>query len=763
MVRFAKSFLFLIIYWLLWSPTALTQTASETDDELALGEISGRVLEAQTGAPLADVNIIVLDSYYGAASGRDGSYLIKNIPPGKYTLEVRRIGYDTAVIENVRVKPGRLTVKNVNLASTYIEFEEVVLSATRREQTAQMAPASVSVLKSVDIERRNAKTFDQALETIPGISVYRSTGVSVQSLSIRGSSDVAGGGVGNRVLLAIDGRPALNADSGGAFWSLVPTNFIDRVEIVKGAFSSLYGSTAMGGVINVITKKPSYRSSFKVDVSAGIYELPPKWMRYKDSPSVFSSINLSHSNRLGKVSYLLSLSRNQSQGHRQRSAYEFYNLYGKLFVDLSNNRNLEITLGGDIGRNDYPHPWFSQLAPLKVAAKYTDDVQNKNTFSTDVFYYAVPNPRVKYSSRFYFYRSFFKSEFNPNDPLKSIARNNEDFGTFVQSESKKLGNLTQLDYYLSDQNYLITGLDIQRDLVDSIPDSIMFGKHQVNNFALYAQDEHEFSKKFTLTIGLRYDFNKLVGGNLQTQLSPKLALVYSPLETWSLRFLAGRAFRAPSIAERFFKKEIAAGIPFKPNPDLRAEKMTSLEFGSRFRMNTWAELDLAFFHYNYDNMIYWINISEEEGINGLLFQVRNLNKARIQGVEVTLNVHPVRFWSANFNYTYLDAKDLSEIRENDILAYKIRHALSFVSSLHAGPWFLNLDGRYNSKVEEIFIFDEKDEPDAFLVINAKLQRRLGRTLKLSVGVNNIFNRQYEELARYRMPGRTWIFGSSFEL
>lgn len=750
-----------LILWI-WLGSIGAQTYVESREEPIYGEISGRVLDSETGVPLSGVNISILNTYYGAASGPDGTFLINNVAPGEYILEISRIGYQTQTIRNVEVKPGRLTVKDIQILPSIIEFDEVVLSAARREQTVLMAPASVSVVKSSDIQKRNAVTFDQVLETVPGISVQRTTGVSVQSLSIRGSSDVAGGGVGNRVLLAIDGRPALSADSGGALWSLVPTNFIDRIEIVKGAFSSLYGSTAMGGVINVITKKPSYSPYFKVDVTTGFYELPPKWMRYQDTPNFFNTVDFSHSNRLGKFSYLLSVSRKESDGHRQRSAYEFYNLYTKCLFDLSQGRNLEITVGGDVGRNDYPHSWKGNVHPLEVRPKQTDNVQNKSTFSTDIFYYAIPNPRMKYSSRFYYYRNYFKSEFNPDDPDLLIP-DNEPFGLFIRSDSRKLGNITQMDYYVSDSNYLIAGWDMQRDLVDSFPDSLLYGKQQVNNFAVYIQDEHEFSNRLTVTVGIRYDGNKLEGGRYLTQFSPKLAFVYRPFEIWTLRFLAGQAFRAPSIAERFFKREIAGGTLFKPNPDLRAERMKlSLEVGTRFRLSSFVNLDLAYFHYRYKDMIYWINISAEEAVNYTLFQVRNLNEALMQGVELSLNLHPWQFWRANLNYTYLDARDLSNYRTDDVLAYKVHHSFSFVSSFQTGPWLLNFDGRYNSRVEEVFLYPN-DEPDAFFVVNGKLQRHLGKHFTLSLGVNNLFNTQYEELARYRMPGRSWIFGTSLEL
>lgn len=736
------------------------QTAAHVVEEPVYGEISGAVLDSETGLRLRDVNIRILGMNYGDASSEDGTFLIGAIPAGEYSLEVSRIGYHTRILRNVAVKPGRLTVRNVELEPTFVEFEDVILTATKTEQTAQMAPASVSVLRSDDIRQRNIATFDQALEMVPGITFQRTMGVSVQSLSLRGSSEVAGGGVGNRVLLAIDGRPALSSDSGGALWSLVPTNFIDRVEVVRGAYSSLYGSTAMGGVINVITKKPRNETHFRIDATGGLYELPPGSIRFKDSPNYFHTISLSHSRTLGKLAYLFSLSRKESDGHRQRSAYEFYNLYGKLFVDLANNRNLEVTLGGDIGRNDYPHTWLNNLEPLRVALKNHDNEQRKNTFSADVYYYAIPNPRVKYSSRFYFYRQYFKSEFNKDDPEQRIA-NNEPFGLFTRSHSRKIGNITQMDYYLSDQNYLIAGLDVQRDLIDSVPDTILYGKHQVNNFAIYAQDEHELSEKLTFNLGLRFDFNKLEGGKSLSQLSPKASLVYSPLQTWSIRFLVGRAFRAPSVSERFFQLEIAGGTEFEPNPDLDAEKVTSFEFGNRFRLGNTAEFDLALFHSKYDDMLYWINIAEERGIVNTLFQVRNLNRARLQGFESTVHFSPWQSLRLRLNYTYLDARDLSEDRTDDKLAYKVKHTFSFVTSFQTGPWFFNFDGRHNSKVEEVFLYPN-DKPDAFFVLNGKLQRNFGKNLRMSLGINNIFDSQYEEMARYRMPGRTWILGTSYD-
>lgn len=734
------------------------QTFSSAEE--LYGEISGRVLDAETRAPLAFVNVMFDSTRLGAASTLDGSFLIKQVPPGKYRLRLSRLGYDNLVVGDLILAPGKLRSRDFFMRESPLTGQEITVTAARKEQTAQMAPASVAILNATDLKHRHIATFDQALETVPGVSVMRSASTNVQALSIRGSSDVAGGGVGNRVLLLIDGRPALTSDAGGALWSLVPTNFIDRVEIVKGAFSSLYGSTAMGGVVNVITRRPTYERQTRVEATYGIYELPAPELRYTEESGYLSALGLSHSGRKNQLSYLLNFSRKQSSGFRERSAYEFYDLYGKLLYDFRANRNLEISLGATQAENDYPHTWKDNLQPYRVIPRYQDDRQEKLNYNADVFYWAVPSPRVKYSSRFYFYRNTARSFFNENDPNWRQTRN-DPFDLRTHIDADKLGNLTQLDWSVAHAHYLILGVDTQLDRVQSAPDSIMYGDRQVNNFAAYAQDEIAATSRLTLTAGLRLDHNVLVHGKRQAQISPKLAAVYQVSERVSIRALAGQAFRAPSIAERFFQEEISGGTSFVPNPELKAERMNSFELGGRAQLGSWFETDAAYFHYRYRDMIYWIALPQEIGQFESLFQVRNLNRALMQGFEAGVNFYWRPRLRVRAAYTYLDAKDRSQNRADDLLAYRIRHSLTFGASWRAQKYELGFDGRYNGRVEEVFLYPN-DEPEAYVLLNAKATARFIKGFALSMSCNNLLDAQYEELARYRMPGRHWVTTASWE-
>jgi iron complex outermembrane receptor protein len=730
------------------------------DESSAPGSIiTGKVYDAETLSPLAFANVYIKELKIGSETETDGTYFIRYVPSGKFTFIVERLGY-TSYQATITVDNNKILHKDIPLSPTTIEGGEVVVTASKREQTAQMAPASVVILRNKEIETRPITTFDQILENVPGISVYRSAGVSVQSLSIRGSSDVAGGGVGNRVLLMIDGRPALTSDAGGAYWSLVPTKFIERVEIVKGAFSSLYGSTAMGGVINVITRRPAYHSQTVISSHFGFYEKEPASIRYTEKLPIQTQYEVSHSGLRGRTSYLFNVSRKQSDGHADNTNYTFYDAFAKLLFDLKANRNLELTIGGGTSDNAYPHTWLNSSQPLKIREKFKDDRQEKKQLNTDIHYWAVPNRNMRYSSRFYWYKHDALSFFNENDPQQLIP-GNEPFGSKTEVHGQKFGNINQFDIYLNNKNYLIFGTDYQIDKVESSPDSIMYGNQQVNNFGVFIQNEMTLHPRLTATMGLRYDLNHLVGWTTFDQLSPKLSMIYKITDNFSWRALYGQAFRAPTIAERFFKVEIAGGTLFDPNPLLGPEKMDfSFETGFRWQIKHNVDVDVALYRYHYKDMIYWEDITKERGVNFPFYQVRNLNKALIQGYELTANFHWQQYWQLAVNYTYVDARDKSTNRTDDLLPYKPKHQFNFTSLWTVNNATLNLNGRYRSKVDEVFLYPLQ-APDEFWVFNAKLLYQISTLAKASIGINNIFDAEYEELARYRMPGRNWLFGLEF--
>lgn len=708
-----------------------------------------------------------------------GKYFFGNLLPGLYNIEVKRIGYQD-FSGSIMIDGGRNKEFNIFLEISEIEIERVNVTAFKTETTLQQTPSSINIIEGEEIANKNVLTFDEVLEGVQGVTIHRSSGINVSSLSLRGSSDVAGGGVGNRVLLLLDGRPSLTGDSKGALWSLVPVAMIERTEIVKGAFSSLYGSSAIGGVINVITKKPTFKPYNFISVSHGFYNKLNDSLRFTDKLQQFSGIDMIHSNTTGKFSYLLYGGYKSNDGHAQQMNYNFYNLNSKITYDLFSNRDVELSLQYTNSDGGYPRYWRRDPGkfpePFKVAENVIGDRIAKQTFSTDLYYRAFPNHKSKYSTRFYYYNLFSESIFNPGSPITSeYGTAGKEFVTFI--DSYNFGNISQFDIELSDRNYLITGLDVQWNIVRSDPEEILYGNQQMNNFGLFMQDRHDFVKDdlgntvLSSTFGARADITKIVGGMSAFEVSPKFSILFSPqtenlfLNNTSFRLLFGRAFRSPSIAEIFFKKSLFGGFEFIYNPNLNPEEMTSIEFGFRKQYDNRLIFDAAVYFNSYNNMIQYRNIGE--GIYGP-FQVQNVAKASINGFEAMIDYNsslrlfenPFRYY-LNLSYSYMDATDLSPDSKDGLLPYKPKHTFNFTTNFNYFDFNLNVNGRYQSKVEKV-IFYSFEEPEQFFVLNAKLSKKITPTLNAFVSVNNIFDTFYQELERIASPNRNFNAGLSIE-
>ncbi len=747
------------------------------------GSLKGLVIDDYSKEVISSASIVIENpetkSFLKTESDISGGYSFLGVLSGLYSVKVSRIGYEEHNF-SILIEDDKTKTFNIFLDPAVLETEKINVTSSKIELTLKQTPSSVSLVESEQINNKNILTFDNILEGVQGVTINRTSGINVSSLSIRGSSDVAGGGIGNRVLLLLDGRPSLTGDSKGALWSLIPVALIERTEVVKGAFSSLYGSSAIGGVINVITKKPTYSPFTSVNLNYGFYEKLPGNLRFTDDLLSFKGANILHSNTINKVSYLLNLDYKQNDGHAQQTDYEFYGLTSKFTYDVLSNRDLEATFQYTSSESAYPHYWKKnpgqQADPFQVADYYLGDRIDKKTHSVDLQYRAFPNGRSKYSTRFYYYGLNSRSFYNPNNPVSlQFAPQGQGLNTYI--DSYNFGSITQIDYEFNRSNYFIAGLDAQWNIVRSSPSDILYGDQQMNNFGLFLQDRiHLISDKnsnpvLSTTIGTRFDVNTVVSGIRSFQVSPKLAFLFSPsvdkgiFSNTSYRFLAGRAFRAPSIAELYFKKELFGGFDFIYNPDLKPEEMISLELGFRKQYDNRFTVDASVFVNYYNNLIQYRNVGTS--VYGP-FQVQNVAKAQINGFEFYIDYNSnldlfgdLFEYYFNIGYTYLDAKDQSDGRKDDNLPYKPKNNFNFTTNFAYKDFNLNINGRYLSEVEEV-IFYRFEEPEDYFLLNTKLSKTLTDNISVFVGVNNLFDESYQELERIQAPNRNFNSGINIQ-
>ena len=227
----------------------LSAQAQETD-----AHIYGHVIDKATGEHLPYIVVMLKGTTIGVTTENTGHYMIRNIPEGSFTVEVSAIGYKTQTRE-IKVRKGRSYEVNFTLEEDFVQIDGVIVSATRSETTRRMSPTLVNVVGMDTYNKTNATTVAQGLAFQPGIRVENNCqNCGFQQVRINGLD-------GQYTQILIDSRPIFSALAGVYGIEQLPANMVDRVEVMRGGGSALFGSSAIAGTINIITKEPVRNSS----------------------------------------------------------------------------------------------------------------------------------------------------------------------------------------------------------------------------------------------------------------------------------------------------------------------------------------------------------------------------------------------------------------------------------------------------------------------------------------------------------------------
>ena len=713
------------------------------------GVITGRIVDAQTGKPLYGANVRVEGTFLGAASNTDGEFRIDNIPPGRFSLHITMIGYEKQSMP-VSVQINGPQSVTVELTPAVLRQPTLIITATKRKQHIEDAPTTVNVLQSEDILKRNPTRLDEVLVNVSGL------GIIDGQLELRGSTGF-NWAAGSRVLLLIDGHPMINGDTGGISWEAIPVEEVERVEIVKGAGSALYGSNAMSGMVNIITRNPTSHPQFRFRLHCGFYDEPAynswRWTdrflgyrirelkEYDPRHTLsFEGTDLSYSQKLGKFDLLMTLGRKRSSGYHQNGDFSRWNSMIKSAYRFSPQKKW--TIIGNFSYNDHGEflQWESQSNPMIVPK---DELGNRivyyNRSILSTFTNAV-NHQLAYKIKANWYQTDWENNF-PNASDYALTN--------------RWGSEIQVDYI-----HGIHGWTFGGEGVYTTTKARIFGNENSWDGAVYAEDEMKFNPLITLTAGTRVDIHRIPDVSTDWQISPRAGLVLRPQTGTSVRMSAGRGFRAPSLAEVFSTANVA-GVRVVPNLELKkAEKAISTEIGvnqifhmPQHRMRgilKWLQptliADAALFTNVYENMI---DVAPNDSN---YFQFMNLGNARTWGLETSLQLS---FWnglfSAHAGYTWLDHEDLDTGKP---LPYRSDHRVVAGGELKIGRFTLGLDYRYASRHREVVIFKD-DERVPMHVTDARIQADFGK-MSLSVESKNLRNYHYTLRQRQLEPPRHFL-------
>ncbi len=597
-----------------------------------------------------------------------------------------------------------LLISAQSASSAEVEMGQVVVTATRTEQKLADVPQSTSVISKEEIMSSPDRTLPEVIQRVPGVQVIQNGPLgSISSAQIRGSES-------GQVLIMINGRRLNDAQAGMYDLSTLPVSKedIERIEVLRGGASALYGADAMGGVINIITKSPSKEALTRASASFGRFGT--------------QEYSLAHRWKPGAFEYGLSISREHSLGFRPNSDCDAWILGGELGYEFGPKSELTFsirTIQKEIG------------TPGLISSPDPDDRQKDDLTQLDLTYRARIASSLDLTFRGFqnVYNRTFIQGTQPPDAGPPFLHKNYATGGDLQATAA------------AGSSHVFTGgVEAIRDQVDSSA----LGVHTAIRGALYLQDEIEVVNPMIATLGLRYDSHSLY----QSQFNPRAGLLLRlPWET-RLRASVARSYRAPTFDDLYWPEDaFTAG-----NPNLRPESAWSYELGAE---KTWSNLVLlkaAGFYRDAKDLILWA-----EGVDGK-WRPSNVQSATIWGAEIELTVFPLGGLAIPLNYSYLYPRNESTGKP---LGSKPKHTVN-LGVEYTAPFGLvsSLKGRYVQ-----FYLDEGSTINReYFVVDARVAYRLqvyrGLKGEAFVSLTNALNRDYQITEGFPMPPRSLNGGVS---
>ncbi len=636
----------------------------------ARGVVRGEVHDPH-GAPIRGAVVGVPGTTLYTFTDAAGRYRLSPLSAGEIHLRAAAIGYS----------PATTTVTLVDSAHADFTLDASPLELTPLDVVSSKVPqfgepaTSVAQVTEEEIARRAVNTVDEAVDKAAGVQILNG------QINIRGSTGYVQG-LNSRVLLLVDGVPMNQGDRGGINWDLIPSDQIERVDILKGAGSSQYGSAAFGGVVNLTTRDVPSGIHARLRFTGGAYADPPhaEW-RFRNSTGVHDGVDVTGSYGTEIAAGRLSVGARHSDGYREQDERDHWHLSGKGRWQASPRTRLDVSGAWAVDQYQVPLSWCSRgecddrgqvFQPFKIDTTERGARTDSRKGYLSAQLRTVTSDRFAWQARGSWLRTHF-ADYRRSANESSVANR---YGLEVRAEAHPDAERTGL----------VGGEATLSDVVSDI-----FGTHSQSEFAAYGESGQR-AGPVRLTAGARLDYLAVDAGSLTAVVSPRVGGTI-PLGAGTLRASVGRGFRAPTMAERFVHT-FALGFEVVPNPTLRPETGWSMELGHTTPVLGVVRLDAALFWTEARDLIEPTLVVDTTP----KIQLQNVTRARIAGLDATLLATPIRdHLTASLAYQYLDTHPL--------LAFRPRHLFTVAADYAPGgtgsAWSLGADYRFASRPEKI--------------------------------------------------------------
>ena len=685
--------------------------------------IEGSVLNADNNQPIIDANIIISDSSNGTASDLQGNFSIQDLGDKNYTLIASALGFKDSIIS---VRPNTLDNLVIRLVPSTIMGAS--LEVVGRYPSKHTPNFTDNITRDL-ISEQKSQTLTELFRNILGVDVQMEHNVGRNAnVSIRGSSDYKPGGYNNRVLVLLDGFQMSIPNSGSVDWNGMPLEFIDRVEVLKGPQSSLYGQNSMGGVINLVTKK------FKKEFST-----------FKASYGTFNEKNLDlglNRNINENLSFQTLFQYKEGDGHRFNSQFRQNNLYFKLSKPESN-----LTTSLIVNKSFTGQPGFDRVErPSLISYRLT----NRDSVYLQLFkrYKFKDNQDLDYS----FSVNHFYTHYRDRKDVPDSEVQPENFYNDISVNTR-----LEYQWLINDNLYFVAGDDIIFEQSEISVFNDTFENPWQLTHGIFGRLKYQVNPKFSMAAGLRHDFRTVKPAKDFSYInfssfSPKFNLQYLINEQSNMSFSLSKGFRAPSFSELFIKYTTSYGLVTQGNSDLNPEELYGFDLAYNFNNLRNFKFSINPYYYVYNDMI--------DFVYAIPVVARNRTDVNSMGFETKFNFNFDNLYF-DLGYTYLQVDDLNDLDE---MFYRPKHKIVFKTSIDQRLIKHSFLVKYQSdQVYQDFLSDDYgflgseirfpvNKLDSLMLADYVALFKFD-DMDLSLKVVNIFDVEYELIQDYPMPGR----------
>lgn len=723
--------------------------------------LKGRISDSKTKETIVGASVVVDDST-GTVTDINGNYFYK-VNPGKHKVEFKSLEFKSLLMM-LDIKANDTISNDIVLVEDSKQLGIVVVSAGKFEQNLSEVTVSMEVLKPSLIENKSIQSIETAVDQVPGVNV------------IDGQANIRGGsgfsyGAGSRVLVMVDEMPMLTADAGDVKWTFLPVENCEQIEVIKGASSALFGSSAINGVINFRTAYAKDEPETKINFYGGYYDNPRRkeliW--WQDGNPTYSGVNFYHAQKIKQFDIVIGGNLYNDEGYRYLETEQRYRANTNLRYRFTKKlQGLQIGVNANTIRTKGGLFLTWMDADSGAYKPAGGDLSHYTTYRTNIdpfiSYYTKHNSRHTLRGR------FFRTTNLNNTNQESTA---DVYYSEYQFQKRYENGLT----------YTLGGVCNYNE-VHSGP---LYGTHFSTNTSLFLQVDKKW-KKLNLSFGARgeyfktdsvetkedvyllMDTSKPIAKNSKVKPVFRAGANYHLFKATYVRASFGQGFRFPSVAEKYIKTS-ASGLDIYPNDSLKPESGWSSEIGIKqgVRVGDWkGYIDVAAFWTEYHNMMEFSfgkyeNQNDPFNLQGFGFQSQNIGNTRIKGIDCSIlgtgKMGPIDV-TMLLGYTYIDPiqTDFDAKRDtvfntskNNLLKYRYKHSgkgdielgykkISTGISMRANSFMENVDAFFVTAFPGMKEYRAAHDQGDY-IFDYRISYQLHKTAKLSFIINNMFNRE----------------------